>query len=378
MAEIRSKLDNVYQNTEHLYLLASDLPCLRVGIGETKTTCEIGMQTCEFLQQESERQRRSVQCSCVDLSTDIEGLKLDIVIAESKAAGNFQSNKQAIDQLRNELNSMKSRNQNCLSYNANLNQNENNVILQNQPDVQSQTKELNNIVSTQDLVSVIMKADPVVIIESENHNQITRTRKDQGRSRHADKAVKGSSNSKSLCPPSQNTQTSKTQNIDRKPIQSSSKDIKLKSYANKPKIQHEWINRLPLIGTSRIRPPKKQPSPANKFKPSWGTTSSDVQDTMPNVTSRSCDRKNPFYNHPYKKKSPLLRKGKHQRRHKNHPSGRYRIPVCNTQTGTNLFNPIYKMNPSQLKSDLQLIDKDPWEAHLQQINSTLDQFGTLV
>ena len=125
-------------------------------------------------------------------STGIRTAKeLDIVIAESKAAGNFQSNKQAIDQLRNELNSMKSRNQNCLSYNANLDQNENNVILQNQPDVQSQTKELNNIVSTQDLVSVIMKADPVVIIESENHNQITRTKKDQGRSRHADKAVKG-------------------------------------------------------------------------------------------------------------------------------------------------------------------------------------------
>ena len=345
-----------------------------MGIGETKTTCEIGTQTCEFLQQESERQRRNAQCSCVDLSTDTEGLKLDIVIAESKAAGNFQSNKQAIDQLRNELNSMKSRNQNCLSYNANLNQNENNVILQNQPDVQSQTKELNNIVSTQDLVSVIMKADPVVIIESEHHNQITRTKKDQGRSRHADKAVKGSSNPESLCPPFQNTQTSKTQNIDRKPIQSSSKDIKLKSYANKPKFQHEWINRLPLIGTSRIRSPKKQPSPANKFKPRWRT---NVQDTMPNVTSRSCDRKNPFYNHPYKKK-PLLRKGKYQRRHKNHLSGRYRIPVCNTHTGTNLFNPIYKMNPSQLKSDLQLIDKDPWEAHLQQINSTLDQFGTLV
>ena len=262
MAEIRSKLDIVYQNTEHLYLLASDVPCLRVGIGETKTTCEIGTQTCEFLQQESERQRRNVQCSCVDLSTDIEGLKLDIVIAESKAAGNFQSNKQAIDQLRNELNSMKTRNQNCLSYNANLNQNENNVILQNQPDVQSQTKELNNIVSTQDLVSVIMKADTVVIIESENHNQTTRTKKDQGRSRHADKAVKGSSNPKSLCPPFQNTQTSKTQNIDRKPIQSSSKDIKLKSYANKPKFQHQWINRLPLIGTSRIRLPKKQPQPS--------------------------------------------------------------------------------------------------------------------
>ena len=73
MAEIKSKLDIVYQNTEHLYLLASDVPCLRVGIGETKTTCEIGTQTCEFLQQEPERQRRNVQCSCVDLSTDIEG-----------------------------------------------------------------------------------------------------------------------------------------------------------------------------------------------------------------------------------------------------------------------------------------------------------------
>ena len=99
---------------------------------------------------------------------------------------------------------------------------------------------------------------------------------------------------------------------------------------------------------------------------------------MPNVTSCSCDWKNPFYNHPYKKKPPLLRKGKHQRRHQNHLSGPYRNTCLQSQTGTNLFNPIYKMNPSQLKSDLQPIDKDPWEAHLQQINSTLDQFGTLV
>ena len=209
----------------------------------------------------------------------------------------------------------------------------------------------------------------MVIIESENYNQTTRTKKDQGWSRHADKAVKGSLNPKSLCPPFQNMQTSKNQNRDRKPIQSSIKDIKWKSCANKPKFQHEWINKLPLIGSSCICTLKKQPSPANKFKPRWRTTSCDVKDTIPNVTSCSCDWKNPFYNHPYKKKPPLLRKGKHQQRRKNHPSSRYRIPVCNTQTGTNLFNPIYKTNPSQLKSDLQLMDKDSREAYLQQINS---------
>ena len=82
-----------------------------MGIGETKTTCEIGTQTCKFLQQESEWQGRNVQCSCVNLSTDIEGLKFDIVIAGSRAERNFQSNKQAIDLLCKELNSMKSRNQ---------------------------------------------------------------------------------------------------------------------------------------------------------------------------------------------------------------------------------------------------------------------------
>ena len=83
----------------------------RVGNGEIKATCEIGTQTCELFQQGTERQGYDAQCSWVDLSTEIEGLKLDIVIAESKAAGNFQSNKQAIDKLRNELNTIKGENQ---------------------------------------------------------------------------------------------------------------------------------------------------------------------------------------------------------------------------------------------------------------------------
>ena len=36
------------------------------------------------------------------------------------------------------------------------------------------------------------------------------------------------------------------------------------------------------------------------------------------------------------------------------------------------------MKPFQLKSELQLEDKDSWEDYLHLINNTLDQFGTLV
>ena len=72
-------------------------------------------------------------------------------------------------------------------------------------------------------------------------------------------------------------------------------------------------------------------------------------------------------NHPYKKKPPLSRKGKYQRQQKKHRSGRYCAPVCNIQTGTNLFNPMYERIPSQLKSELQLEDIDSWEVYLQQI-----------
>ena len=57
---------------------------------------------------------------------------------------------------------------------------ETNGILQDQPCVESQTKEQNSIESTQDLRSDITKADSV-IIESENYHQTACTSKDQGR-----------------------------------------------------------------------------------------------------------------------------------------------------------------------------------------------------
>ena len=266
------------------------------------------------------------------------------------------------------MNTTKSENQKGLPDNANSNQNENNSILQNQPCVQSQTKEQNSIDSTQDLRSDITKADSVKI-ESENYHQTACTSKDQGRRTQADKSVKVRSNIKLLYYSSQlNNQTSNNQNIDRKPQQICSKDINRKSRANRSKNQHEWINRLPLIGSSNIHPPpppKKQSPPTKKFKQRWRTAKCDVQDSGLNFTSRSRDCENPFYNHPYKKKPPLSRKGKYQRQQKKHRSGRYCTPVCNTQTGTNLFNPMYERKPSQLKSELQLEDIDSWEVYLQ-------------
>ena len=140
MAQVRSNLEIVCEKVEHLCMLAPNVCSTRVGNGEINATCETGTQTCELLQQGTERQGHDAQCSWVDLSTQIEGFKLDIEIAESKAAGNFLSNRQAIDKLRNELNTIKTENQKCLPDNANSNQNENNGILQNQPCVQSQTE----------------------------------------------------------------------------------------------------------------------------------------------------------------------------------------------------------------------------------------------
>jgi hypothetical protein len=80
---------------------------------------------------------------------------------------------------------------------------------------------------------------------------------------------------------------------------------------------------------------------------------------------------------------------KHQYRQANFPSkifrsGRYRrIPkprttADNTDTRESQINPAYKMNPFKSKSELQLGETESWEAYLQLVNRTLDQFGTLV
>ena len=140
MADLRSKFEILFEKTEHLCTFVSNVLPSRADDSEIKATSECATQTSENPQQRIERQGCDVKCSYADLSTEIEGLKLEIVIAESRVAGNFQSNKQAIDQLRNELNSMRSENHNCLSHNANSNTNENNAILQNQPREKPETK----------------------------------------------------------------------------------------------------------------------------------------------------------------------------------------------------------------------------------------------
>ncbi len=69
---------------------------------------------------------------------------------------------------------------------------------------------------------------------------------------------------------------------------------------------------------------------------------------------------------------------------KNFRSGRHRkIPksrrtVDNTHTRSSLISPKYRMKSFQSKSELQLEDMESWEAYLQLVNRTLDQFGTLV
>ena len=377
ICNLRSKFEILFEKTEHLCTFVSNVLPSRADDGEIKATSKCATQTCENPQQRIKRQGCDVECSYADLSTEIEGLKLEIVIAESRAAGNFQSNKQAIDQLRNELNSMRSENHNCLSHNANSNPNENNAILQNQPSEKPETKIQNNIVNTQDFRSDVLEADSVVTIQSENSYQTVRATKPQSRCSNAEKSVEGVSNPKLLNSSSEHTQTSKTQITDRKPKQSGSKSTHLKSCASKSKLQHQWINRLPLIGSFRNNHSKKETNPLRKSKHHWRTANCDVQDAGRHVTNHSCDRENSFYNHPQKKK-PRLKKWNYRPQQKNHRSGRHCTHFRNTQIGTKLLNPTYEMKPFQLKSELQLEDKDSWEDYLHLINNTLDQFGTLV
>ena len=110
-----------------------------------------------------------------------------------------------------------------------------------------------------------------------------------------------------------------------------------------------------------------------------------------------CHKRNPMHNSPTNRthfSKPNYRRNqfsepKHQYRQANFPSkifrsGRYRrIPkprttADNTDTRASQINPAYKMNPFQSKSELQLGETESWEAYLQLVNRTLDQFGTLV
>ena len=55
-----------------------------------------------------------------------------------------------------------------------------------------------------------------------------------------------------------------------------------------------------------------------------------------------------------------------------------RRTVDNTHTRASLISPTHKMKPFQSKPELQFEDTESWEAYLQLVNRTLDQFGTLV
>ncbi len=55
-----------------------------------------------------------------------------------------------------------------------------------------------------------------------------------------------------------------------------------------------------------------------------------------------------------------------------------RRTVDNTHTRASKISPTHKMKPFQSKPELQFEDAESWEAYLQLVNRTLDQFGTLV
>ena len=115
LTEVKGKIDRLCEIVHNLYL-----PILYGPFCDNKvnSTCEIGTQTCRtdtYSMHAAVQQNEitAVQSSYSELSADVEALKLDIVIVESKISREIQNNKQAIEQPQQELSVLKGGNIIC-------------------------------------------------------------------------------------------------------------------------------------------------------------------------------------------------------------------------------------------------------------------------
>ena len=104
MTEVNRKIDGLYEIINNLYQLNTKFVNHESSRnGDKRSTCELGTQTDLYSEQSVAQHPSVAQTADINLSTEIEGLKLDFVIIESKTARDLEDNRQAIEQLRGEL-----------------------------------------------------------------------------------------------------------------------------------------------------------------------------------------------------------------------------------------------------------------------------------
>ena len=104
MTEVNRKIDGLYEIVNNLYHLNTKFVNHESSRnGDKRSTCELGTQTDLYSEQSVAQHPSVAQTADINLSTEIEGLKLDFVIIESKTARDLEANRQAIEQLRGEL-----------------------------------------------------------------------------------------------------------------------------------------------------------------------------------------------------------------------------------------------------------------------------------
>ncbi|CAB4042007.1 Hypothetical predicted protein [Paramuricea clavata] len=104
MTEVNRKIDGLHEIVNNLYQLNTKFVHYEYSRNDDKrSTCELGTQTDLYSEQSVAQHPSVIQTADINLATEIEGLKLDFVIIESKTARDLEANRQAIEQLRGEL-----------------------------------------------------------------------------------------------------------------------------------------------------------------------------------------------------------------------------------------------------------------------------------
>ncbi|CAB4030172.1 Hypothetical predicted protein [Paramuricea clavata] len=104
MTEVNRKIDGLHEIVNNLYQLNTKFVNYEYSRNDDKrSTCDLGTQTDLYSEQSVVQHPSVIQTADINLATEIEGLKLDFVIIESKTARDLEANRQAIEQLRGEL-----------------------------------------------------------------------------------------------------------------------------------------------------------------------------------------------------------------------------------------------------------------------------------
>jgi hypothetical protein len=107
MMEIKSDLKQMHTLMKNHYHESTPTKCCSTGHLCSANTCEMGVQTdIEFTQHPNQSRERCASM-CNELSTEFEGLKLDMVISEFKIDNKIRINGDAINQVQAELANIK-------------------------------------------------------------------------------------------------------------------------------------------------------------------------------------------------------------------------------------------------------------------------------